>query len=100
MTLSTNRELQQVNKDENHFIMPVPPIVVETPQTRHEIMRKQCLFKFSVFGEKFLNVPPFYIENAKKGLCKAKSAKFACVSEKSSIPCLFKTTKSSVIDDR
>ena len=39
---------------------------------------KQCLCKFSVFGVKFSNVPAFYIENAQKGLCKAKYAKFAC----------------------
>ena len=43
---------------------------------------KQCLCKFFVFGVNFLNVPAFYIENAQKGLCKAKFAKFACVNEK------------------
>ena len=40
---------------------------------------KQCLCKFWVFGVNFSNVPAFYIENAPKGLCKAK---FASVSEK------------------
>ena len=37
---------------------------------------------FAQFGVNFLNVPAFYIENAQKGLCKAKFAKFACVNDK------------------
>ena len=43
--------------------------------------RKQCLCKFIVFGVKFTNVPAFYIENAQKGFCKVKFAKFACVND-------------------
>ena len=37
----------------------------------------QCFCKVSVFGEQFSNVTAFYIENAQKGLCKAK---FDCVN--------------------
>ena len=33
-------------------------------------------------ASKFYNVPAYYIENAQKGLCKAKFAKFACVRDK------------------
>ena len=43
---------------------------------------KQCLCKSYVVGVQFKNVPPFYIENAQKGLCKAKFTKFACVRDK------------------
>ena len=43
---------------------------------------KQCLCTFYGFGVKFKNVPECYIENAQKGLCKAKFAKFACVRYK------------------
>ena len=42
---------------------------------------KQCLCKFNGFGVKFSNVPVFYIGNAQKGLCTAKFAQYACVSE-------------------
>ena len=42
---------------------------------------KQCLCNYLAFGVNLFDVPAFYIENAQKGLCKAKFANFACVSE-------------------
>ena len=45
-------------------------------------MRKQCLCKFSKSCVNFYNVPAYYIENAQKGLCKVKFAKFACARDK------------------
>ena len=43
---------------------------------------KQCLCKYFVFGVTFKKIPECYIENAQKGLCKAKFAKSACVRGK------------------
>ena len=60
----------------------MPILKVQYKQTWNNAQAcKQCLCKFYVFGVKFKNVPEFYIENAQKGLCKAKRQKIDCVND-------------------
>ena len=65
-----------------NFSTYLVPDVHANPTWNNVQACKQCLCKFYKCGVKLKTVPAYYIENAQKGLCKVKFAKFACARDK------------------